>query len=250
MATQEEMNSSHSSLWKLLFATLLLVTGPTASAQVQQSNIPSLNYGFVSPNTRDDLKLAEAVRGMSSTEESDLLTNARNLGCVVKSKITTFRALGSWTDGAEHSMLLRVQTDESTIRYLVSRLGRDANQKAVIYFHPASGGSAKIHVVYIRPRSRSFATISDILDKAGIAFRTLVPTKRNTIVYMVDTDNTLATKVKMAVKKLHARFISQTGTASFIGDDADRQKSQTIFTKEIIDYETAHPNLPPPCAVK
>ena len=227
----------------LLFTLVLLLSGTFAAAQ----QAASLNYGFVSPNTRDDLKLEEAIRGMNSSEEVNLLRQAQSLGCVVKTKVTTLRALGSWSDGAEHSVLLRTNTDEPTIRYLMSRLGRDANQKAVIYFHPKPDGPARIYVLQPTQRLRNFKSISTVLERAGISFRTLVPTKSGTRVYVIDTDNNLATKVKAAARRLKARMSSQSGNASYVGDDNDRQKGQTVFEQEIKDYEAKHPALPPPC---
>ncbi len=231
----------------LSIAFLSLAFALSVEAQQTQRDVASLNYGFVSPNTREDLKLDEAIRGMYSAEETNLLKHVRNLGCVVKRKIGTRRALGSWSDGAEHSIMLRVKTNELTIRYLMSRLGKDANQKAVIYFHPDARGSAKIYSIVLPRRSPDFASIAASLDKSGIAFRTLIPTKQNTTVYVVDTENNLAPKVRTAAKRLSGRVTSQTGNASFIGDDADRAKGQVIFTKEITDYESKHPGLPPPC---
>lgn len=229
----------------LFFAALLLLTGLVATAQ----QTTSLNYGFVSPNTRDDLKLEDAIRGMSSPEEFNLLRQAKSLGCVVKRKVSIMRALGSWSDGAEHSIILRANTDEPTIRYLMARLGRDANQKAVIYFHPKADGPARIYVLQPPQRLRSFKSISNLLDRAGIAFRTLVPTKSGTRVYVIDTENNLWTKVKAAAKQLKARISSQAGNASFVGDDSDRQKGQTMFGQEIKDYESKRGALPPPCRI-
>ena len=207
----------------------------------------SLNYGFVSPNTRDNLKLEDAVRRMNSSDEVRLLRQAQSLGCVVKNKVATMRALGSWSDGAEHSILLRTNTDEPTLRYLMSRLGREANQKAVIYFHPKADGPARIYVLQLLSRLRNFKSISNTLERAGIAFRTLVPTKSSTRVYIIDTENSLGSKVKTAAKTLRARLSSQTGNASLVGDDNDRQKGQNVFEQEIKDYESKHPGLPLPC---
>jgi len=229
------------------FFLLLLGTSQTFAQKTANGDPQSLNYGFVSPNTRDGLKLDDAIRGMNSVEETSLLRRAKGMGCVVKRRISTTRALGSWSDGAEHSIVVRVYTDVPTIRYLMSRLGRDANQKAIIYFHPEPFGSAKIYSMHLRRGSRGFDTVARILDNAGILFRTLVPTKQDLIIYVVDTDSNLATKVKTASKQLKGRLTSQTGSASFIGDDTDREKGRNIFLKEIADYESKHPDLPPPC---
>lgn len=225
--------------------SLVLVFFTFASLSLAQAQ-QSLNYGFVSPTTRENMKLEEAIEGMNSAEEYLLLKRAKNLGCVVKRKITTMRALGSWSDGAEHSILLRANSDESTFRYLVSRLGKDANQKAVLYFHPSANGTAVIYA--ISPTRRlSFAFLARILDAAGIAFRTVVPTRQTNVVYVVDTENNLRNKIRTAVKRLRARLIAQKGTASFIGDDSDREKGQAVFTQEMSMYESKHPKLPPPC---
>src|SRR6185369_684912 len=95
---------------------LVLVLGWTTAVSAQQ------NYGFVSPNTKTDLKLADAIAGMNSVEESKLLKQAINLSCVVRSRIRAFRALGSSSDGAEHSVMLRINGDEATLRYVLSRM--------------------------------------------------------------------------------------------------------------------------------
>jgi hypothetical protein len=208
----------------------------------------SRNFGFVSPNTRDDLKLEDAIQGMDSQEERILLSRARNLGCVIKRTVSTMPAVGSWSDGAEHSILIRVNADESTIRYLMSRLGIDANQKAVVYFHPQAKGRARIYIIQPSNRFRSFRQIGGVLDKSGIAFRTLVPTRSRVIVYVIDIENTMRRKVNDAAKRLRGRVISQTGNADFIGDDS-RDMGQAVFAEEMKQYERKHPRLPPPCEV-
>ena len=101
---------------------LVLAWSPLVSAQqAQQQSRRAFGYGFVSPNTREDMKLDEAIKGMNSAEESKLLNEAVNLGCVVRSRIRAARALGVWSDGAEFSVMMRVNSDEETLRYLMSR---------------------------------------------------------------------------------------------------------------------------------
>jgi hypothetical protein len=48
-------------------------------------------------------------------------------------------------------VLLRVRGDEQPLRYLLSRMGRDAEQKYVIYFHPQPKGAADLYT--LRPRT-------------------------------------------------------------------------------------------------
>ena len=209
----------------------------------------AFNYGFVSPNTKTDLKLEEAIKGMNSPEEVQLRTKAINLSCVIRSRIRAFKAVGSWSDGAEHSVMLRVKSDEATLRYVLSRMGRDAQQKYVIYFHPQPAGSADLYTLQLRTRVRNFVALANALERAGIPFRTVVPAGRTTAVYIIDLDRDLRQKILTAARRLRARVSYQSGNASLFGDD-ERQKARVVFEQEIKNYEAKNPNLPPTCDVK
>jgi hypothetical protein len=227
---------------------LLLILSWTTAVAAQQAQ-KTLNYGIVSPNTRTDLKLEQAIAGMSSAEESKLLNQAVNLGCVVRSRITAFRALGSWSDGAEHSVLLRVRGDEETLRYVLSRMGRDAEQKYVIYFHPKPAGTADLYILRPQNRSRNLMALTNELERAGIPFRTLVPANGMTAIYIIDLDRDLRAKIMSAARKLRARVTRETGSAALFGDDK-REQAKAKFEEEIKKYETKNPNLPPACDVQ
>jgi len=229
--------------WRLLFLLLLLGCS-TATAQQKV-----FNYGIVSPNTRENLKLEEAIKGMNSREEFLLRNQAINLSCVVKSRIQAFRALGSWSDGAEHSVVLRVEGDEATLRYLLSRMGRDAQQKYVIYFHPQTEGKIVLYTLHVSRRGRSLAAITKALEQAGIPFRTLVPFGQTTVVYVIDLDRDLRDEIFNAARKLRARVTEQTGNAGLFGDDL-RPQARVKFEAEIKNYEAQNPNLPPACDVQ
>jgi len=229
------------------FSIILVLSWATlVSAQPDQK---SFNYGFVSPNTKTDLKLEQAIAGMKSEQETKLLNKAVNLGCVVRTRITAFRALGSWSDGAEPSVLLRVKGDETTLRYVLSRMGRDAQQKYVIYFHPKVGGTIDLYTLRPRTRARNLVALSNELERAGIPFRTLVPSRETTAIYIIDLDRDLRQKIMNAAGKLRARVSQEAGTAQLFGDD-EREKAKLRFEQEIKDYETKNPNLPPTCDVK
>jgi hypothetical protein len=184
---------------------------------------------------------------MKSEEEAKLLNKAVNLGCVVRTRITAFRALGSWSDGAEPSVLLRVRGDEATLRYVLSRMGRDAQQKYVIYFHPKVGGNVDLYT--LRPRTRSLVALTNELERAGIPFRTLVPARETTAVYIIDLDRDLRAKITNAARRLRARVSQEAGVATLFGDD-EREKARVKFEQEIKDYETRNPNLPPTCDIQ
>jgi|ERR1700752_1101610 len=233
------------------FLLVLLVGWTTAVSgqQTQQQTQQPLNYGIVSPNTKTDLKLEQAIAGMNSAEEAKLLNQAVNLGCVVRSRITAFRALGSWSDGAEYSVLLRVRGNEESLRYVLSRMGRDAEQKYVIYFHPQPKGSADLYMLRPRTGTKNLIALTNELERAGIPFRTLVPLRETTTIYIIDLDRDLRDKILTAARKLRAQVNKETGNAQLFGDDA-REKAKDKFDQEIKNYETKNPNLPPTCDVQ
>lgn len=224
----------------------LLILLALATAAVAQT---SLNYGFVSPNTKENLKLEDAIKGMNSPEETNLMKQSINLGCVVRSRIRAFKSLGSWSDGAEHSVMIRVQSDEPTVRYVLSRLGRDAQQKSILYFHPQSTGTADLYTIKPRRPLRNLTTLAQSLERAGISFRTLVPVKSGTWIYIVDLKRELRAKVMDAARRLRARVSAEPGTGAFVGDDQS-DEAKTVFDEEIRKYETNNPDLPPPCNVQ
>jgi hypothetical protein len=236
--------------WRLALLLMVLAWSPVISAQqTQKQSQKPFNYGFVSPNTRENLKLEEAIKGMSSAEESKLLKQAVNLGCVVRSRIRAFRALGSWSDGAEYTVMMRVNSDQETLRYLMSRMGRDAQQKYVIYFHPQPKGSTDLYRLWLPKRSRNLAALTTTLERGGIPFRTLVPTKVGTAIYIIDLDRDLRDKILDVARKLGARVSYQAGSSALFGNDT-RQQAKVVFEDEIKKYETKNPNLPPTCDVQ
>ena len=229
--------------WRPL--VFILLFGWTAAVSAQQAQKP-LNVGIVSPNTKTNLKLEQAIARMKSADEAKLLNQAINLSCVVGSRITAFRALGSWSDGAEHSVLLRVRGDEESLRYVLSRMGREAEQKYVIYFHPEPKGTIDLYVLRPRKRARNLVSLSNELERSGIPFSTIVPSRGTTAIYIIDLDRDLRDKILAAARKLRAQVNKETGNAKLFGDDLkDRAKEK--FNQEIKSYETKNPNLPPPC---
>jgi len=228
---------------------LLLFVLTWSSAISAQQDQKVVSYGFVSPNTSQNLKLEQAIAGMSSAAETNLRNEAINLSCVVRTRINAFRALGSWSDGAEHSVMVRLTSDEDTLRYVVSRMGRDAQQKYVIYFHSEPGGPTDLYTVRVTSKSHSLLALSSALERAGIPFRTIVPLNGTTAIYIIDLDRDLRDKIHAAARALHASVSSVPGKAKLFGDDF-RQRAKTVFEQDMKNYETKNPNLPPACDVQ
>lgn len=238
-------NSLTTMILSAILRSFFLVLALTTAVDAQTS----LNYGFVSPNTKENLKLEDAIEGMRSAEETKLVQRSINMGCVVRSRIRAFRSLGSWSDGAEHSVMIRLKSDEPSVRYVLSRLGRDARQKSILYFHPQATGTADLYTLKPRRPMRNLAALAQSLERAGIEFRTLVPLKSGTWIYIVDLKRELRTRVMNAARRLRARVSFEAGNASFVGDDQP-EEAKVVFEEEIRKYEEKNPNLPPTCDVQ
>lgn len=230
----------------LLLLTLALGSIAAANAQVKprqgSDRRKSLSYVFVSPNTRENLTLAEAQAGLNSDEEIHLIAEAHEVACRLRKSLSVVKAIGSWSDGAEHSTLIRARTNESMLRYAGSLLGKFARQKAILYFRPDSSGRTKMYVLLLPRHRHDLAAVTRELDSDGIENRTLVPRKQGLLVYIVDLKNELRLKVLAAGRRLRARSSSLSGKGEFIGDD-DRDKAQAVFNQEILKYEGVHPRV-------
>ena len=222
---------------------LLCVLSAHGQERANNSSARSLTYGFVSPNTREGLKLEDAIRGLQSAEEQTLIRHARSFRCVARSKVEAYKSVGSWSDGAEHGVMLRAHTDSLTMRYLISVLGRAAQQKAALYFHSDSAGESEMYILRPRNRLGAMRRIAQALDEAGIEFRTLVPLKATVLVYVVDVKSELRAKISAAATKLKARITERRGSAEFIGNDSSREKAQAIFDAETKSYESTNAPL-------
>jgi hypothetical protein len=234
-----------------LLLLLVVCSWPASFVYGQQQRLqrPTAGYIFVSPNTREDLTLEDAKAGLNSEEEKRLIEEERDVACRLRRSIIVNKAIGSWSDGAEHATVIRSRMNEPSLRYAGSWLGKFASQKAILYFHQSPKGEGRIYVLYLQPKVHDVAAIAKKLDANGIANRTIVPNRRRVIVFIVDLKNELKAKVSTAARRLKARMRAARGEAEFIGDD-DRTKAQDVFTREISEYETSHPGVKRACRVK
>lgn len=223
------------------------VVPPSTGAEARQKEI---TYAFVSPNTRENLTLKESLRLLNSREELELIYAIRHLSSCLSLKSEVVKTIGSWTDGAEHSTMFRIYTDQSTARYADARLGRRERQKSVLYFQRDAAGTGRMYVLYPRRRRRSgLNLISRALDRSGVPFRTLVPRlRRPAVIYVIDLNHELEKQVGMAARRLGARLVVLKGRGEFIGDDDDREKARQIFTGIIKQYEDDHPQTKRNCS--
>lgn len=233
----------------LSLVALLLLTNAHAFSQNTVSNRSetdsqkALSYAFVSPNARENLTLEESLRLLGSPEELKLIRETRNLACRLRLKTKISKAIGSWKDGAENSMMFRVVADQSTVAYASSWLGRLEHQKTVLYFRQQPTGAGVMYLLYPKSRRSNLFSISKTLDRSRVQYRTLLPLPHHrAAIYIIDLKHELPSKqIAAAASRLGARLIVIRGTGNFIGDDSDREKAQQVFTQAIKDYEAVHP---------
>jgi hypothetical protein len=244
------MKTQRQGLWLpvLLLVVLAALCSPRSLAQetarIRSDN--ALSYAFISPNTRENLTLAAAINELASPEEAKLIAEAQYVGCRLRLRLRVRKAVGSWADGAEHSTVLRATTNAPRLRYAAAWLGKYARQKAVLYFRRSRLGHAKMYILLLDKR-RDMAAVGKELDSSGVNFRTLAPSRKRLLVYIVDLKSELKAKVLLAARRLRARSWSIRGDGGFIGDENNRDKAQEVYDQEIKRYEATRASMREDC---
>ena len=215
----------------------------------EESRQRATSYTFVSPNTRENLTLEEAIKLLNSREELKLLKSIQSLSRCLHLQPSVMKAIGSSTDGAEHAALFQVFTDQPTIRFAGAHLGKLARQKTVLLFRQDDAGAGRMYVLRIRLGKRTLRSVSNTLDRNGVPFRTLVPGKRQRVfIYVVDLNNELPNEVVRAARNLGAVMTTVKGTGEFLGDDTDRDKAQQVFAAVIKQFADENPRVARRCS--
>src|SRR5947207_15550613 len=102
-------------------ALLVLFAASVALANGQDSqkrnDRPAPSYLFVSPNTRENLTIAEAEAALKSPEESNLIQEVRDVACRLRQRLSARPAIGTWIDGAENSTMIHAESNQPSVRY-------------------------------------------------------------------------------------------------------------------------------------
>jgi hypothetical protein len=162
-------------------------------------------------------------------------------------RATVIKAIGNWSDGSEHSVLIKVVDDEAAVRYAGAWLGRRFGQKGVVHFRADESGRAQMYVVHTKLGTRNLAWLSRVLDRSGIRNRTIVPGRHRTAIYVIDLEGKLRHGVASAARRLRARLSVMSGTGSFMGHETESSKAQGAFEVEIGRYESQHPQVKREC---
>lgn len=232
-------------LQSVLFSSLL-IAALSVNAFSQERSI----YIFVSPNTRTGLSLNEAVRKLNSREEISLILGARGLANCLDLNAEIVKTVGNWSDGNENSSLIKTNGAENSARYVSAKLGHSFKQKFVLYFQQTVIGKATMFVISLKGTNRKLSQLAGILDRNGIEYRTFVPQRFRTLIYIVDFESGLKKNVDIVVRKLKGKLSVVKGEGSFVGDNNDVNKAKIIFEDVINAFENENPNMKQRCENK
>lgn len=197
---------------------------------------------FVSPNTQENLNLANAMDALHSPEHrafrqlAQQVMTAVHLGGVVRDTI------GDWSDGVENSLLLRVKTkDYDTTRYVAAALGLRASQKSVLPFMPAKNGPDSLYEFTV-PHRGNIEGVRQQLSKMGIAFRTLEPKGDSLSVRVFDKGSSMVNAVGKVGEHYGISIKTIRGAGEIIGGET-KEAGREAFQKITRDFEARHPRL-------
>ena len=201
---------------------------------------PSEAFVFASPNTSVGLTLEQAISRLRSAEEARFGRGATALLCRVGLVGRVRPAVGSWSDGAENSMMISTTSDGETLRYISAFLGHLAHQKSVLYFRVVSGGPATLYVLRSARNHLSMVMLAKKLETAGVHFRTVIVGSRSFIIFVVDPRGELHNAVRSAARSLKAGITVKAGSAEFVGDDSGTAADH-VYLPIIGQFESLHP---------
>ncbi len=129
--------------------------------------------------------------------------------------------------------------DYQTVLYTSAIKGLAAEQKAVIPFQVATGGTDSLYRI---PLQGSVDSIRQKLDAAGVEFRTLVPHGNTTDVIVFDPGTQMRGTIQALAKSEGVKAQQYRGKGEFLGGDT-RQVGAAKFQNVIASFERSHPNL-------
>lgn len=194
---------------------------------------------MVSPNT-DNLDFSQAMTALTSQGHQNFRGIARQLMSKIGiTKSQMLDAIGDAEDGSENSLVSLIHEPKSKddINYLAAWLGMTGHQKNVLAFTPDSAGQDKLHEMFVGDTDLDHLRSS--LTQHAIPFRTLVPGKQGTNIFVFDRNGQLSPNVARFVQTHHADVHTTGGTGNFVGDPtwSSRSKGRQAYRQIISSYE-------------
>jgi len=205
-----------------------------------KSDLPLKKEGmvFVSPNeTERVLSFEQAKENLNSEQQKQQRLAAMDVVMKVDHGGNARDAVGDWKDGSENSLVVTAHTsDPEQVRYMAALLGNHANQKAVIPFVPGKGRDS----VWTFQSKKDMSEVRNDLQKAGIEFRTLQPSKGGgTRVWVFDVSSSLKNKMEEIGKSYNTDVFQIRGRGEFL-EGQTRDEAHKVYGEVIANYERYH----------
>jgi hypothetical protein len=196
--------------------------------------------GAASPNIEENLKFQDAKKRLSSSAQSAFRDTWEELDKSLGIEGSHHHAVGDWSDGAENSVLfLSHQKDlsQDAVRYSLAKMGLQADQKAVAHFASSPKGADAMYVFDL-PGNTDLNDVRQVLDNAGVKFRTIVPHTSGLQVAVIDIGSKLAenTAIQAVADHYGIDIKFWRGDASFI-EGRSRADARRVYRTIIREYD-------------
>jgi ADP-Ribosyltransferase in polyvalent proteins len=188
---------------------------------------------MVSPNVLENMGFDDAVRAMGEPRSKEVLQASQEVDGIVGLNIRHFPALGAWSDGAENSLLCRVEPPATydEIKVSAAMKGMLADQKAVIPFRVEEGGPDSMYSMTVN--SSDLKQLNKELVGMGIEYHTLEPTGSSTNVWVFDQGSELRDKIREAAGKYDAQPKVWRGRGEILGSFESRTEGREAYEETI-----------------
>lgn len=183
-------------------------------------------FEFVSPSVASHMDFDEALKAIDSPQQRTLRAASATINRDLGITANTHDVVGAWADGAENSVMDRVQNaDWDKMKLAAAMKGWLADQKQVLTFQEDSNGHAAM--AHFEAKG-DLADIHQNLLKDGVAFHTLSPHDGGATVYVADLDGSAIPAIKQAAARYDSEVGIKFGRAEFLGtekqDGSDREQ--------------------------
>jgi hypothetical protein len=174
-----------------------------------------LSFGFVSPNTKENLRFEQAEKELASPRQKEYHRYAQKL---VGPRGRVHDVLGDWADGAENSLMIEGNMSREELRKAVAQVGLTGEQKAVIPFAADKNGKDVMWSLELGGQTHVNA-VRQALSKHGLQFRTLQKTANGLTVHVFDEGGQMQRNILGVVKQLGGSITRTRGRGEFLGGD-------------------------------
>jgi hypothetical protein len=211
-----------------------ITTEPSPAAQQAMT--------FFSPN-EGDLNFDQAISELHGQNQTRAAIIADDIDRQLGLAGPTHHGVASTVQwGSENSLMHVINNaqDFDQLRYSAALKGQALNQKSVLAFQVADGGSDALHTLTVP--STDLNKIDQVFTDAGVENKTLLPHADGTRIVVYDPGNTLGDNVAKAAQKYGVQdFHTFEGRGEFVGEADTREQARANFNKIVSDYQARGP---------